>query len=102
MVSDRVMDAIESGIITGSRKPLHPGRVVATFAMGSRALYDYIDNNPLFEMHPADYTNNPFVIAQNHRMVAINSALEQEAWERRILPARLQEASDGRRDRSLT
>ncbi|MBI3372961.1 MAG: acetyl-CoA hydrolase/transferase family protein [Betaproteobacteria bacterium] len=76
MVSDRVMDAIESGVITGARKTLHPGKVVATFAMGSRALYDYIDNNPLFEMHPADYTNNPFVIAQNDQMVAINSALE--------------------------
>ena len=76
MVSDRVMDAIESGVITGARKTLHPGKVIATFAMGSRALYDYIDNNPLFEMHPADYTNNPFVIAQNDKMVAINSALE--------------------------
>ncbi len=76
MVSDRVMDAIESGVITGARKTLHPGKVVATFAMGSRALYDYIDNNPLFEMRPADYTNDPFVIAQNDNMVAINSALE--------------------------
>jgi acyl-CoA hydrolase len=76
MVSDRVMDAIESGVITGARKTLHPGKVVATFAMGSRALYDYIDNNPLFEMRPADYTNNPFIIAQNDKMVAINSALE--------------------------
>ncbi len=76
MVSDRVMDAIESGVITGARKTLHPGKVVATFVMGSRALYDYVDNNPLFEMHPADYTNNPFIIAQNDKMVAINSALE--------------------------
>jgi 4-hydroxybutyrate CoA-transferase len=76
MVSDRVMDAIEAGVITGARKTLHPGKVVATFAMGSRALYDYIDNNPLFEIRPADYTNNPFIIAQNEKMVAINSALE--------------------------
>lgn len=76
MVSDRVMDAIEAGVITGARKTLHPGKVVATFAMGTRALYDYIDNNPLFEMRPADYTNNPFIIAQNDKMVAINSALE--------------------------
>jgi acyl-CoA hydrolase len=76
MVSDRVMDAIESGVITGARKTLHPGKVVATFAMGSRALYDYLDNNPLFEMRPADYTNNPFIIAQNDKMVAINSAIE--------------------------
>ena len=76
MVSDRVMDAIESGVINGSRKTLHAGKVVATFAMGTRKLYDFINNNPLFEMHPADYTNNPFVIAKNDRMVAINSALE--------------------------
>ncbi len=76
MVSDRVMDAIESGVITGARKTLHPGKVVATFAMGSRKLYDYLDNNPLFEMRPADYTNNPFIIAQNDNMIAINSALE--------------------------
>lgn len=76
MVSDRVMDAIEAGVITGARKTLHPGKVIATFAMGSRALYDYIGNNPLFEMRPADYTNNPFIIAQNDKMVAVNSALE--------------------------
>ena len=76
MISDGVMDLVEAGVITGARKTLHPGKVVATFVLGSRRLYDFVDNNPLFELHPVDYTNDPFVIAQNRRMVAVNSALE--------------------------
>ncbi len=76
MVSDGVMEGIESGMITGANKTLHPGKVVATFILGSKALYDFVDDNPVFEMHPVDYTNNPFVIAKNDRMVAINSAIE--------------------------
>ncbi len=76
MVSDGIMDAIEKGIITGSKKTLHPGKVVATFILGSKKLYDFAHNNPLFEMHPVDYSNDPFIIAQNEKMVAINSAIE--------------------------
>ncbi len=76
MVSDGVVDAIEKGIITNAYKTLHPGKVVATFLLGSSDLYDYAHNNPLFEMHQVDYTNDPFVIAQNEKIVAINSALE--------------------------
>ena len=76
MVSDGVIEAIEAGIITGARKTLHPGKVVATFLLGSERLYDFADNNPIFEIHPCNYTNDPFVIAQNENMVAINSALE--------------------------
>lgn len=76
MVSDGVMEAVEAGIITGARKTLHPRKVIATFSLGSRRLYEYLDNNPLFEFHPSDYTNDPFVIAQNENMVAVNSALE--------------------------
>lgn len=76
MVSDGVMEAVEAGIITGARKTLHPRKVIATFSLGSHRLYDYLDNNPLFEFHPSDYTNDPFVIAQNENMVAVNSALE--------------------------
>ncbi|HDQ99778.1 MAG TPA: GNAT family N-acetyltransferase [candidate division WOR-3 bacterium] len=74
--SDGIIDLIESGVITNRRKTLHPHKVIASFAMGSRRLYDYINNNPMFEFHPVDYTNDPFVIARNERMVAINSALE--------------------------
>jgi len=76
MVSDGIMEAIEAGIITGAKKTLHPGKVVATFALGSRRLYEFLDNNPVFEFHPTKYTNDPFIISQNERMVAINSAIE--------------------------
>ncbi len=76
MVSDGVVRAVERGIITNQKKSLHPGKIVATFIMGSHALYKYVHNNPLFELHPCDYTNNPFVVAQNDKMVAINSAIE--------------------------
>ncbi len=76
MVSDGVMEAIEKGIITGARKTLHPGKVVTTFILGTRKLYEFADDNPIFELHPVDYTNNPFIIAQNEKMVSINSALE--------------------------
>lgn len=76
MVSDGVMEAIEAGIITGARKTFHPYKVVITFALGSAKLYDFIDNNPIFEAHPTDYVNHPFNVARNDNMVAINSAIE--------------------------
>lgn len=76
MVSDGVMEAIEAGIITGARKTFHPYKVVITFALGSARLYDFLDNNPIFEAHPTDYVNHPFNVARNDNMVAINSAIE--------------------------
>ncbi len=76
MVSDGVVEAIEKGIVTNAMKSVHRGKVIATFVLGSSDLYGYIDNNPLFELHPCNYTNNPFVIAQNDKQVAINSAIE--------------------------
>lgn len=76
MVSDAVMEAIEAGVVTGARKTLHAGKAVATFILGTQSLYDYVSDNPNFELHPAEYTNDPWVIAQNDRMVAINSAIE--------------------------
>ena len=69
-------DLIEAGVINCRKKTLHPGKVVVSFAMGSQRLFDYLNNNPMFEFHPVDYTNDPFVIAQNDKMVSINSALE--------------------------
>ena len=74
--SDGLIDLIDSRVITNAKKTLHNGKVIASFAMGTKRLYDYLDNNPFFEFHPVDYTNDPFVIAQNEKMVAINSALE--------------------------
>jgi len=76
MFSDGVMKLAERGVITGRYKTLHRGKIVGSFAAGSRALFDFLDDNPMIEMHPSDYTNNPMVIARHDNMVAINSALE--------------------------
>lgn len=76
MVSDGVMEAIETGIITGAKKTFHPHKVILTFILGSKKLYDFSDNNPVFEAHPTDYTNHPFNVSRNDNMVAINSAVE--------------------------
>jgi acyl-CoA hydrolase len=76
MLSDGAMRAIQRGCITGSKKTLHPGKVVITFALGTEELYDFLDNNPLIESHPVEHVNDPWVIAQNDNMVAINSAIE--------------------------
>jgi 4-hydroxybutyrate CoA-transferase len=76
MVSDGIMETIEKGIITGAQKTLHPGKAILTFILGSEKLYDFVNNNPAFEAHPVDYTNDPFIIGQNDKMVAINSAIE--------------------------
>jgi acyl-CoA hydrolase len=76
MISDGAMRAIERGVVTGNRKNLHPGKAVITFALGSEELYDFVDNNPFLEAHPVDYVNDPFVVSQNDRLVAVNSAIE--------------------------
>jgi acyl-CoA hydrolase len=76
MFSDWIIDLIECGAITCSKKTLNRNKVVASFCMGSRRLYDYIDNNPFFEFHPTEYVNDPNIIAQHEKMVAINVGLE--------------------------
>jgi len=76
LFSDGVMHLMEMGVITNNAKTIHKGKVVAGFALGSQTLYNFLDNNPIFEFHPQDYVNDPFVIAQNAKQVAINSALE--------------------------
>lgn len=76
MFSDGVVRLVESGVITNSRKTLHPGKIVVGFVLGTRALYKWVDDNALCEFHRQEYVNDPFVIAQNEKMVAINSALE--------------------------
>ena len=75
MLSDAVIDLVQSGVLTGKRKTLLPGKVVTSFVMGTRRLYDWVDDNPAVEMRPSDFTNDPMVIARNDRMVAVNSAL---------------------------
>jgi len=76
MLTDHVVDVIESGIITNAKKTLHPGKAVCSLVLGTQRLYDFVHQNPFFEFRPSDYVNDPFIIAQNDRMVAINAALE--------------------------
>ena len=76
MFSDGLLPLIERGVVTGARKSLHRSKVVASFVMGSRRLYDFVHDNPLIEFHPSEYVNDPFVIAQNDKMVAVNGAIE--------------------------
>ncbi len=80
MFSDNAVDLVEKGVITGARKNINPGKMIATFLMGTRKLYDFVDNNPMVEMHPVSYTNDPFVIAQNDNTVAINSCLKVDLY----------------------
>ncbi|MDE3147840.1 MAG: 4-hydroxybutyrate CoA-transferase, partial [Acidobacteriota bacterium] len=76
MCSDGVIELIESGVLNGERKSLHRGKAVAGFVLGTRRLFDFIHENSAFEFRSISYTNDPFVVAQNDRMVAINSALQ--------------------------
>jgi acetyl-CoA hydrolase len=76
LFSDGVIDLVEAGVLTNARKTLHPGKIIAGFILGTKRLYDWVDDNPLIELHPTEYVNDPFVIAQNENMVAVNSAIE--------------------------
>jgi 4-hydroxybutyrate CoA-transferase len=76
MFSDGVVELVEAGVINNSKKTLHPGKMVVTFLMGTRRLYDFIDNNPDVEFYSVDYVNNPHVIMQNDKMVSINSCIQ--------------------------
>ena len=76
LVSNGVIPLIEAGVITGARKNFKPRKIILGFAIGTKALFDFVDNNPIFEFHPTAYTNDPALIARNDNMVAINSALQ--------------------------
>jgi len=76
LFSDGVIDLVESGVLTNDRKSLHPGKIIAGFVIGTERLYKWVDDNPLIELHPTEYVNDPFVIEKNDRMVAVNSAIE--------------------------
>lgn len=75
LFSDGIIPLVESGVINNSKKTLHPGKVVAAFTLGTKKIFDFCHDNPIIEFHPCRYTNNPFIIAQNDRMVSVNSAL---------------------------
>src|SRR6201987_2813009 len=76
LVSDGVIPLIEAGVLTGARKNFKPRKIILGFALGTKRLFDFLDNNPIFEFHPTAYTNDPALIARNDRMVAINSAIQ--------------------------
>lgn len=76
LFSDGVIDLVEAGVLTNARKTLHPGKIIAGFMLGTKRLYEWVHDNPLIELHRTEYVNDPFVIAQNYRQVAINSAIE--------------------------
>jgi len=76
MFSDGVLDLVEQGVITGARKDINRGKIVASFVVGSRRLLDFIHDNPAVEMRPIDYTNNTLVIRRFEHMVAVNSAIQ--------------------------
>lgn len=76
LFSDGVIDLVNAGVLTNARKSLHPGKIIAGFILGTKRLYNWVDDNPLIELHRTEYVNDPFIIAQNERMVAVNSAIE--------------------------
>ncbi len=69
------MDLFEAGVVTNEKKTLHRGKIVTSFVIGTRRAFDFVDNNPFMEFHPNEYVNDPFIVAQNDKMVAINSAI---------------------------
>ncbi len=76
MFSDGIVELVQEGVINGEQKTLHPGKIIAGFVLGTKKSYEFINNNPIIEFHPQEYVNDPFIIAQNKKMVAINSAIE--------------------------
>ena len=76
LVSDGAIPLIEAGVINGARKNFKPRKIILGFVLGTKRMFDFVDNNPIFEFHPTAYTNDPLFIARNDNMVAINSALQ--------------------------
>jgi 4-hydroxybutyrate CoA-transferase len=76
LFSDGIIGLVDKGIIDGEMKSLHPGKIIAGFMLGTNRLYDFVNDNPIIELHPTEYVNDPFIIAKNDRMIAINSAIE--------------------------
>jgi 4-hydroxybutyrate CoA-transferase len=76
MFSDGVVELVEAGVVNNSKKTLHKGKMVVTFLMGTKRLYEFVDNNPSVECYPVDYVNNPYIIMQNDNMISINSCIQ--------------------------
>ena len=80
MFTDSMVELIECGAVNNSKKQIHRGKTVTTFAFGSQRIYDYIDDNPAVEILPVDYVNDPDVICQNDNMISINAAVEVDLF----------------------
>ena len=76
MIGDGILKLVQEGVVTNRRKTFMPGRMVATFALGSQALYRFMHHNPMLEMHPVSFTNDPYIAGQNDKLVAINASLQ--------------------------
>lgn len=76
MLTNAYLHLVKKGVITNAKKTLHPGKIIASFCLGTRELYEFVNNNPMVGIYPIEYTNNYLVIAENDRMISINSALE--------------------------
>ncbi len=76
MIVDGFVDLVEAGVVTNAKKTLHPGKMIGAFALGSKKLYDFLDHNPDVEMYRGRYTNDPYVIAKNNKMISVNTALQ--------------------------
>ncbi len=76
MIGDGILKLVECGAVTNRRKTLLPGKMVATFALGSRRLYEFMHHNPMLEMHPSSFTNDPYIAGQNDKLFSINASLQ--------------------------
>ncbi len=76
MLGDGILTLVEAGVITNRRKNYMPGKMVATFALGSKKLHQFMDRNPMLEMHPVNFTNDPFLAGQNDKLISINATLQ--------------------------
>lgn len=76
MIGDGILNLVEAGVVTNRRKTWLPNKMVATFALGSKRLYDYMHHNPMLEMHPVNTTNDPYIAGQNDKLIAINASLQ--------------------------
>lgn len=76
LFTEGIIDLVKEGVITGSRKTIHPNKMIATFIMGTKEMYDFVNKNLMLELHPVNYVNNPSIIGQNYQMISINSCIE--------------------------
>jgi acyl-CoA hydrolase len=80
MITDGMVDLVVQGVVTNERKTIHRGKIVGCFALGTRRLYDFLHENPMVEMYPVSYTNDPQVIPRNDNLVSINATTAVNLW----------------------